>query len=49
MASKVGVTHIHNLHFTYFVNHSAIIAIVEDRRKIEYRVEHSVKVLLSAH
>ena len=43
------VTHIHNLHFTDFMNHTAIIAVVKDRRQDKYRIHHLVESVFTTH
>ena len=49
LVSMGVITHVHNLHFAYFVYHLAIIAVVEHGRKGENRVEHGRKSLVAAH
>ena len=43
------VSHVSDLHFTNLMNHSSVIAVIKYGRKIEYRVEHADKHLLTAH
>ena len=43
------VTHIHNGHFTDFVNHLSVVAFVENGRYGEYGIHHSNKLIFSAH
>src|SRR3712207_7621394 len=34
------VTHVHDLHFSYLMNHTAVVAVVENGRHDEYGVHH---------
>ncbi|MPN15864.1 hypothetical protein SDC9_163200 [bioreactor metagenome] len=43
------VSHVHDLHFPYLVDHKTIIAFIEQRGKIEHRVEHLVECSLPSH
>ena len=43
------ISHIHYLHFTYFMNHSPIIAIIKNRRKNKYRIQHFIERVFSPH
>ena len=43
------VAHIDYLHLTYLVYHEAIVAVIEDRRHAEDRVEHRHKPLAASH
>ena len=43
------VAHIHNLHFTNFVYHEAIIAVVKHRWQGKHRVQHTCKGFLAIH
>ena len=42
------VAHIHNLHLPDFVDDLTVIAVVEDWRKVEHRVEHGAEVAVAA-
>ena len=43
------VSHVHNSHFTYFVNHLSVVAVVKDRRYGKYGVHHCDKHVFSTH
>ena len=41
--------HIHDLHFTNFMNHTSIIARIENGRHDKYGIQHRHKLLRSSH
>ena len=43
------IAEVHNLHLAYFVDHVAVVGIIEDGRKNEHRVEFLGKGLTSSH
>ena len=43
------VAHVHHLHLSDLMDGETIIAIVEDRRKLEYGVEHLVESVFTTH
>ena len=43
------VAHVHNLHFAYLVYDHAVVTVVENRWKIEYRIKHFVELVASTH
>ena len=43
------VAHVHHLHLSDFMDGESIIAIIEDRRKLEYGVEHLVESVFTTH
>ena len=43
------VSHIHNLHFTDFMNNGSIITFIENRRKDKYRIHHLVESVFTTH
>ena len=43
------VAHVHNLHFTDFMNNGSIITFIENRRKDKYRIHHLVESVFTSH
>ena len=43
------VSHIHHLHLPDLVDNSAVIAVVEQRRNVEYRIQHLHETVRTAH
>ena len=43
------VAHVHNLHLPDFVNRTAIVAVIEMRRDVEYGIHHLAERLFPAH
>ena len=43
------VAHIHNLHFTDFMDNGSVIALIEYRRQNKYRVHHLVEAIFTTH
>src|SRR3712207_9062086 len=43
------VTHVHDLHFSYLMNHTAVVAVVENGRHDEYGVHHLIEGFIAPH
>lgn len=42
------VTHVHNLHFAYLMDHTSVVTVIEQGRNIEDRIEHLDEGLLAS-